>query len=81
MKNIIQYIHTGHTRCPVWISPNHWPIVAIREHVVAEDALAGAGKLVRVDESANLGVVITAAEVIQSQLDRTSVCIRKCVSW
>ena len=35
-------------------------VVAIREHVAAEEALAGGGEAVRVDEAADLRVVITA---------------------
>ena len=51
-----------------WILPIHRVIAAIREHVVADDALAGGDKLVRVDEAAGLGVVVAAVQVIQSQL-------------
>jgi len=33
---------------------------------VAEEALSGAGVAVRVDESADLGVIISALEVVES---------------
>ena len=68
----------------MWISPiiyHDWIVIlsariysihrivpAVREHVVANDALTGAGKLVRIDEAAGLGIVVTAVQVIQSQL-------------
>ena len=59
-----------------WILPIHRVIAAIREHVVADDALAGGDKLVRVDEAAGLGVVVAAVQVIQSQLLVESVARR-----
>ena len=43
-------------------------IVAVGKHVIAEQALAGGNKCVGVDEPPDLGVVITALEVIQPRL-------------
>ena len=40
-------------------------IAAICEHVIAEDALAGGDEGVGVDEAADLGVVITALQIIE----------------
>ena len=51
-----------------WVSVDNRIIPAIREHVVADDTLAGGDECVRVDESADLGVVVAAVQVIQSQL-------------
>ena len=43
-------------------------IIAIRKHIAAEDALAGGGEAVCIDKSADLRIVITALEVIESRL-------------
>ena len=43
-------------------------IIAISEHVIAQQALAGGNKRISIDESTNLGVVITALEVVQTSL-------------
>ena len=43
-------------------------IPAIRKHIAAEDALAGGGEAVCIDKSADLRIVITALEVIESRL-------------
>ena len=51
-----------------WIHSIFRIIVAICEHVVPNDSLPGTGKLVRVDESAGLGVVVAAVQVIQRAL-------------
>ena len=51
-----------------WIRPIHRVVIAIREHIAAEEALSGGGEAVCVDEAADLGVVITALQVIESQL-------------
>ena len=45
-------------------------VVAIREHVAAEEAMAGGSEAVRVDEAADRGIVITALQVIESRLSR-----------
>ena len=59
-----------------WVSVDNRIIPAIREHVVTDDALPRRDKYVRVDETANLGVVVTALQVIQSQLLVESVARR-----
>ena len=41
-------------------------IGAVGEHVVTQHALAGGDKGVGVEEAANLGIVITALEVIEA---------------
>ena len=46
----------------------HRIVVAIREHVAAEEALAGGSEAVRVDEAAEVRVVVTALQVIESRL-------------
>ena len=43
-------------------------IPTIREHIAAEEALAGGGEAVGVDEAAEIGVVITALQVIEPRL-------------
>ena len=53
---------------PSLSSTHHRIVVAIREHVAAEEALTGGGETVGVDEAADLGVVITALQVVESRL-------------
>ena len=53
---------------PVWIFIVYRIVVAISEHIAAEDVLPGGGEAVRVDEAADLRVVITALQVIESRL-------------
>ena len=43
----------------------YWIVVAICEHVVAQEALAGGNKGIGVDESTDLRIVITGLEVVQ----------------
>ena len=40
-------------------------IQTIRKHVIAEDALAGAGEGIGIQESAYLRIIISALEIIQ----------------
>jgi len=40
----------------------------LRKHIVTKEALTGAGELIGIDESADLGVVISALEVVESGL-------------
>lgn len=44
----------------------HWVVIAIREHIAAEEALAGGGKAVSIDKPADGGVIITGLQVIES---------------
>ena len=53
---------------PTWIFIVHRIVVAICEHIAAEEALAGGGKDVRIDEPAHLRVIVTAVQVIESRL-------------
>ena len=41
-----------------WVRVYYRIVVAIREHVAADDALAGGDKCVCIDEPADLGVVV-----------------------
>ena len=43
----------------------NWIVIAIREQIVANDALAGGGEAVCIDKSADLRIVITAGYVIE----------------
>jgi len=47
---------------------NNRIISALCKHIVADKTLSRAGKLVGIDESADLGVVISALEVVESGL-------------
>ena len=51
-----------------WIISIYRLIPTVREHVRPEDALPCAGKCVRVDEPAYLGVIVPALEVVESHL-------------
>ena len=42
--------------------------MAIGKHVIAEDALTGAGVGIGIDESAQFGIVITGLEVVERGL-------------
>ena len=48
------------------ICPVHRIVVAIREHIAPEEALAGGGEAVGVDEAADRGVVIAALQIIEA---------------
>ena len=41
-------------------------IIAIGKHIVADDALSGAGIPIRVDEPAPCGVIIPALQVVEA---------------
>ena len=43
--------------------------MAIGKHVIAKDTLAGRGEGIGIDESADLGIVITGLEVIEPSFD------------
>ena len=45
-----------------------WIIVAIRKHIASDEPLPGAGEAVGVNKPADLGVVITALQVVESRL-------------
>ena len=46
----------------------NWIISAIREHIGTDEPLPGACEAVGVDEAAEIGVVITALQVIEPRL-------------
>ena len=50
-------------------------VQAIRKHVIAQDALAGGDEGIGVEEAAYCGIVITALEVIESQLNRIDIAL------
>lgn len=54
----------------------HWIVVAIREHVIANDPLTGTHEDVGVDEAAHFGIVITAVQVVESRLLRIGLATR-----
>jgi uncharacterized protein (DUF849 family) len=43
----------------------NWSVVAIGKHVIAQDALAGGGVGVGIDEPAQFGIIITGLEVVE----------------
>ena len=59
-----------------WIRAIYRVAPAICKHIASKDALAGGGVAVRVDESAEGGIVIPALQIIQSQLLNGAVAVR-----
>ena len=47
----------------------NWIASAVGEHVIAQNALPGGCKCVRIEESAYAGIIISALEIIQSGFD------------
>ena len=43
--------------------------MAVGKHVIAQQALTGGGESVGIDESAQLGIVITGLEIVEPGLD------------
>ena len=52
----------------VRIAGKNWIIIAIGEHIVAQIAGIGVGILVRTDESAGIGIIISGLEVIEAEV-------------
>ena len=50
-------------------------VIAIGKHVVAEQALTGRGKSIGIDESTDLGVVISALQIIQFGFSYVSLAV------
>ena len=50
------------------IKPINWIIPTVRKHIIPQEALAGAGVAVGVDESAESWVIISALEIIEARL-------------
>ena len=46
----------------------HWAIITIGKHIIAKDSLSCRGQRIRVEESTNLGVVISGLEIVESIL-------------
>ena len=57
--------YTGITNSARQISMNNRIIIAIGEHVIAQQTLAGGDVAVGIEESTPLGVVVTGLEVIE----------------
>ena len=53
---------------PCYIFTLDWIVSAIRKHIISQEALAGAGVAVGVEEPSQGGVVISALEVIEARL-------------
>ena len=53
------------------------PIVTVSKHVIAKDTLTGAGEGIGIEESADLGIVITGLEVIQTGLCSGTLAMRE----
>jgi hypothetical protein len=59
---IIRKMRGKHTLA---VSKSHWIVITVSKHVVTEQTLTSGSKGISVDKTTNLGVVITALEVIQ----------------
>ena len=51
-----------------WVGICNWIIVAIGKHVITEDSLTGGGEGIGIEESADLGIVITGLEIVERDL-------------
>ena len=51
---------------PIRVDAVYRVIVAVSEHIESGKAISCAGIAVRIDESANLGVIITALEIVEA---------------
>ena len=49
----------------VGINSKYRAIPAVSKHIVPQEALSGRSKRIRIDESADAGVVITALQVVE----------------
>ena len=49
----------------IWIKAHDGIIIAVGKHVVAQDALTCRGKGIRIQESTQVGIVVTGLEVIE----------------
>ena len=52
-----------------WITPAHWVVSTIGKHVIAEQALAGGGEGVGVEEATGFGVIVAGLEVVEAGLN------------
>ena len=51
---------------PIWIIPHHRIISAIREHIESDEVAVGVYRTIRIKESAYIGIVVSAVEVIEA---------------
>ena len=51
-----------------WVYCATWSILAVRKHIIAQEALAGAAIGVRIEEALDDGVIISALEVVEARL-------------
>ena len=61
-------IDAGPIRCAGSVFLDNGIVSTVSKHVIAQDALAGGNEGIGVEEAAYRGIVITALEVIESQL-------------
>ena len=67
--NPISFIAIRYTiiaKTPRCVTIEYWIIIAISEHICAEDTLASGGQTIRIDESSQSGIIITALEIIEA---------------
>ena len=70
---------------PTRINTVHWVVQTVGKHIAAEQALAGGDEGIGIDESAQLGIIITALEIVESGLSSLTLaagpktgCLRAC---
>lgn len=51
---------------PSFIKTENRAVVTVREHVIAQESLAGGGEGVSVEESAKHGVIIAALQIVEA---------------
>ena len=61
---------------PSWINVTDGIIPTVGEHVVAQDALAGGNESIDIDKSTDLGIVISALEIVEPRLGFVLLAIR-----
>ena len=70
---IIGTIHHGHISISLIINQStstrivvhDWITVTIRKHIASQEALTRRSKGIRIDESANTGIVISALQIVE----------------
>ena len=82
--HIFVHIHSNHysqdnyrshnKELPIWIIPHHRIISAIREHIESDEVAVGVYRTVRIKESAYIGIVISAVEVVEARLGFVLLC-------
>ena len=65
------------SRKPTVIRIQYWGIATVREHVVPEEAGAGGGVAVGIQEALDDGVVISRLQVIEARLSGRTVAIEE----